>query len=289
LRKWEQRFGFPSPLRAESGQREYCDRDVQTLHEISRRIAAGERVGKVIPELVRAGPSGETTVFELTSSGPVAEGIRAMLAALQAHQVPKLTTLLEKERKNRSMLDFVEEIAAPLTYMVGEEWARGALPVHAEHLYSSVLESFLSREASRLMGDMRKPAILLTTPAGELHTLGLAMVHAAVSEAGISSLQLPESLPLGEIVKAAEAYRVAAVGLSASCHYPPRLLGSLIRQLRASLPADTALWLGGAGMAKISNLPAGTMDLSSMNQLRDALQSRMFLDRSSKRTTKATG
>lgn len=187
------------------------------------------------------------------------------------------------------MIEFVAEIAAPLTYLVGEEWARGALPVHVEHLYSSVLEGFLSREADRLLSGMKKPELLLTTPAGEQHTLGLAMIHAVVSEAGISSLLLPDSLPQDEIVKAAEAYKVAAVGLSASCHYPPRLLDSFIRQLRASLPAESALCLGGAGIAKISNLPAGAMDLSSMKQLCDALKSRTFLDRNSRINMKATG
>jgi hypothetical protein len=103
------------------------------------------------------------------------------------------------------------------------------------------------------------------------------MVHAVLADAGVSNLMFPAGLPLPDIVAAAKAYRVEVVGLSASFHYSPRMLGAAIRQLRADLPADVALWLGGSGINQVCTLPAGANFIATMYQLLDACQSSSLL------------
>lgn len=169
--------------------------------------------------------------------------------------------------RKRTLLTYVEEIAAPLTELVGEQWAHGKLPIHAEHFYSSIIESILTRETSLAKSADQMPVILLTSPPGEHHTLGLSMVKAVLSEIGIACLHLPGTLPLPEIVAATKAYQLKIVGVSASCHYPPRMLRSLIRKLRKALPEHVSLWFGGAGMHRIVDIPAGVSVITSMQQL----------------------
>jgi hypothetical protein len=55
------------------------------------------------------------------------------------------------------------------------------------------------------------------------------------------------------------------------------MLEAAIRQLRAALPADVALWLGGSGMNKVCALPTGATVIATMYQLLDVCQSSSLL------------
>lgn len=267
LRKWESRYGFPQPARKDSGQRFYSESDIATLLQIARRITNGERVGSIIRHL---GEQADPSPVNSHRPAALSEAEKTNLAALDALLAAdfiQLKNLLEKSLSERTLLTYVEEIAAPLTEMVGEQWAQGKLPIHAEHLFSSVIESILTRETSLAKGANQLPVVLLTSPAGEHHTLGLSMVKAVLSEIGIGSLHLPGTLPLTEIVAAASVYQIRVVGLSASCHYPPRMLRSLIKKLRNALPEEVSLWFGGAGTHRISDVPPGVSVIISMQQL----------------------
>lgn len=272
LRKWESRYGFPRPERRYSGQRTYSESDIATLLQIARRITNGERVGRVMRNLGQAlDPGREKTVQPALQSD--ADKLNASaIASLIAADFVGFEQLLEQALRERSVRRFVEEIAAPLTELVGEQWAQGKLAIHAEHLYSAALENMLTRESSRCTSAKHPPRVLLTSPAGEEHTLGLAMVKAVLSEIGITSLHLRGALPLPEIVAATHTHQVRIVGISASSHYPPRLLHSLVGKLRKALPEHVSLWFGGAGMRRIVDIPPGVAVITSMHQLQAVCQ-----------------
>lgn len=267
LRKWEARYGFPQPMRQNSGQRYYSASDIDKLLLVVRRINGGERVGKVIRELSSNPYSSEVNFSETPALPAVDEVITDALNALLVHDVHKFKFTLEEALSSHSVFNFVEKIATPLAEMVGEYWARGRLPIHGEHLFSCILESFLTRESTLSRGANQQPTVLLTSPPGELHTLGLSMVDAVLGEAGIACLRLPGGLPIPEIVAASAAYRIKVVGISASCLSPPRMLGALVHELRAALPSDISLWFGGSGMKKIVNIPSGVSVISSLHEL----------------------
>ena len=269
LRKWEERYGFPRPVRLESGQRRYLNSDVDNLLAVSRRLAAGERVSQAIRELRDAF---DTSAAFPDAHAPTAQenSIESALKALIRHDVSALQAILEDAKDVRSMAGFVEEIAGPLTREVGEYWARGALPIFGEHLYSSVLDSLLVRETSRSEGAGKIPGVLLTTPAGEQHTLGLSMVNAVLGEIGIACIRLHGGLPVSEIAAAVEAYQMKAVAVSATCLYPPKALTASMQTLRNALPSEIQLWLGGAGTRKLCNIPDGITTFASMHELQEA-------------------
>lgn len=270
LRKWEDRYGFPQPVRQMSGQRRYLSSDVEKLLVVARRISTGERVSKIIRELNDSTFANEQDASLAQKNEQADATIRDGLEALLRHDFPALKAALELALSTRSMLEFVEEVAGPLTYQVGEYWARGELPIFGEHLFSSVLESLLLREASVSKAAHTPPLVLLTTPAGELHTLGLSMVSAVLGETGVACLRLHGGLPLPEIVAATAVYGLKVVGVSASCYYPPKLLRALMQQLRRALPAHVALWFGGGGVDRVSKIPPGVMVFGSMQELPEA-------------------
>jgi DNA-binding transcriptional MerR regulator/methylmalonyl-CoA mutase cobalamin-binding subunit len=263
LRKWESRYGFPRPVRTESGRRGYASDEVAMLHEVARRVAAGSRVSNVIREVFAGTAAALSDTDTVRATPALARDVEAALNLLLGQDQSRLKLMLDQARRETSLLNFVEQFAAPLTQAVGLSWAEGRMPVYSEHVFSALLETLLVREAEQFESVKQPPKVLLATLAGEKHTLGLCMAYAVLSEAGIPCLRLSRGLPVAEIAAAAAAYQVSAVGLSASVHFSPRLLGQQIGALRAALPADIGLWLGGGGMHRVSRIPAGTYAFSS--------------------------
>ncbi len=273
LRKWESRYGFPMPLRRDSGQRVYRDEDVAALQTILRRLATGERVSKVIAELhltqSAVAPRSQLKPLPAVARSTPKPAIAAALAAIHAGKLPALLTQLSNERytpAGRSLRDYIENFAAPLSIAVGEAWASGQLPIHAEHLFSATMETLLITEISRFPLTTA-PVVLLVTAAGEKHTLGLAMTHAVLAEAGVPCLRLCSDLPVAEVVAVCRTHQFAAVGVSASAHYAPRILAVQLAELRRQLPADVELWLGGGGINRLSTLPADSKTFPSFAAL----------------------
>ena len=88
LRVWEQRHGFPSPTRLESGHRRYAESDVAGVLAVLRRRGAGVRLDVAIEEMMR------------TADRPVAPPSPSVYATLRkrhphlaTHQLKKSTLL----------------------------------------------------------------------------------------------------------------------------------------------------------------------------------------------------
>jgi DNA-binding transcriptional MerR regulator/methylmalonyl-CoA mutase cobalamin-binding subunit len=288
LRKWEERYGFPRPVRLESGQRRYLNRDVESLLAVARRLATGERVGRVIREISQAVNSSKAILDAKSDAKQELEIIERALGALIRHDAPALRSIMEEARSGRSMAEFVEEFAGPLTRLVGEYWACGVLPIYGEHLYSAELDDFLMRETPRSKGAADRPSVLLSTPAGEQHTLGLSMVNAVLGEAGVASVCLHGGLPVSEISAAVDAYQLKAVGVSATCLYPPKMLAALMKALRNALSPKVGLWFGGAGVKQVCHVPPGVMTFASMHEIRDVCESLDLSVSQDSETKKAT-
>lgn len=274
LRKWESRYGFPQPQRRESGQRRYRTADVEALQEICRRIAAGERVGQIMRGLATL-DAAVATRPSTTDRPTETPHIGAAVALIRHQNFSALKHLLGEYRQQSSMLEFIQAFVTPLSIAVGEAWASGELPIHAEHFYSALVDQLVQREIDAIgaSAPSTAPRVLLVTLAGEKHTLGLAMIHAVLLEAGVPCMRLNSDLPVSEIVAACLQHGFRAVGLSASVHYSRRLLRSQIEVLRKDLPAAVELWLGGRGIDRVSILPTGCRTFNDFYSLIEASRS----------------
>ena len=150
------------------------------------------------------------------------------------------------------MQRFVQDTIAPLTRRVGEYWEDGSFEVFEEHLYTELTKRLLRQAISTLPGGPRAPRVLLTSVPEELHVLGLLMVEALLALEGAECIPLGTQMPLLEIGRAAQAHQADIVALSFSGAFPQRQIGGLLQQLRMILPATTALWAGGSGVARVA-------------------------------------
>ena len=259
LRKWEDRYGFPDPVRDPAGIRLYPPWQVARLREIKRLVDSGQRPSNVVrpdPAKADGGPvAGAGAIVAPATAGgdPAARAMAAMLA----HDAFALQRILERDVMAKGLFGFVTETAADFTRRVGQAWSEGKIQVFEEHVYSSVLQSVLEAAGRRISEEAGSPRVLLTTVPGELHTLGIRMAKALFSEMGATCLYLGAQTPLAEIAQAVKAYRIELLGLSFSDAFPVRQIVPCLAELRKLVSADVPIWVGGSGSLRAGALPSG--------------------------------
>jgi len=275
LRAWERKFGFPSPLRLESGHRRYPVEQVQQLLLINQALHCGYRAGDVVSlpmtdleDLLRSCGALDTGV----PTGITPGIIETTLEACRRFDRDALAAALARDSSLLGVGPFLRERVEPLLREVGASWARGELEIRHEHFFSEVLEDHLrSLRAQLEASGSGRPVVLATLP-DELHGLGLHIVGLAVAAAGRRVRILGPHLPVEEIAQAADVLDAAAVGLSISPFGAGPQTTEDITHLRQELPTETRLWVGGAGAAHLKGLPDGIDVVSTLDDLESALQ-----------------
>lgn len=272
LRVWERRYGFPSPERDPHGERLYPAGQVERLRHIKRLMDLGHRPGRLLSMPPDQWPSLAGTAGDAVSTGAATEPdteLSAAIRLLREHQVTALLERLHHRLARQGLMDFVQDTAAPLAQAVGHAWERGELQVHEEHLFTELLQRVL-RQAIVSVPPGRSPRVLLTTPPGEPHELGLLMAEAALALEGAHCIPLGPQMPVGNIARAAAAHSADVVALSFSAAFPQRQVAPVLAQLRDELAPQVALWAGGAGMRRVST-PDGAERVSSFEEVAAAL------------------
>ena len=270
LRKWESRYGFPQPVRSGTGIRGYPLEQLEVLRKIKRLLDTGQRAGDAIAAC-RGG--GETSpAAEAIAMEPAPGLVNLCLNAIRCHDAQALYALLDRNLASRGVQRFIADVAAPLTVAVGEGWLRAELRVHEEHMFSAVLTRLLAELHSRLHIASARPRVLLTTPPGEWHTLGMDMVACVLADAGVGCVTLGAQTPLGEIAPAITDYDVDVLALSFSAAYPARLVTPTISELRLLVPPDVPIWIGGAGALAVSKVPPGVKIFTGATEVISEIQ-----------------
>ncbi|MFO1211167.1 MAG: MerR family transcriptional regulator [Paenacidovorax caeni] len=257
LRVWERRYGFPTPSRSPSGDRLYSAEQVQQLKLISRLLDVGLRPGKVVglnqaalQALLNQHAPVQTAILSKTKSRDVATdpAIGELLHAIGTHDPRALRHGLCHAQLRMGLAPFVTDLVAPLTTAVGEAWVQGRFEVFEEHLYTEVVTGVLRTAIASLNTQAmpQGPKVLLTTIPQEPHSLGLLMVEALLALESCTCVSLGTQTPLTDIAEAARAHQTDVVALSFSNLHKATMVLNSLRELRAQLPASTALWVGGS-------------------------------------------
>ena len=275
LRVWERRYGFPQPLRDSNGERLYPADQVQRLRLVKRLLDLGYRPGKIMQHT-----TGE--LAELASKAgagapaPDADDpeLHLCLALIKAHKSFELRQRLSQSQLQRGLYHFVTDLAAPLTTLVGDEWAAGKLAVFEEHLFAEMLQSVMRNaifSANQLAGRPdATPRILLTTVPQERHGLGLLMAEALFALEGAHCVSLGTQTPLSEIVEAARTEHADIVALSFSSAMSPRAAVDNVTELQNRLGGGTAVWVGGS-CARLARRQLGPQCVLELHEIRDAV------------------
>ncbi|HYD97231.1 MAG TPA: MerR family transcriptional regulator [Noviherbaspirillum sp.] len=255
LRVWERRYNFPSPGRDGSGERTYPPEQVEKLRLIKGLMDQGHRPGKLVgaDTNILRGMAAQTPKRGRTIVEPAEErdDLLHFVALCREHRIDELRRELTQCLLRSGIYRFVTDVIAPLTTMIGAQWASGQLAVFEEHLYTETVQVIMRNAISSIpapdtaTGAGPLPRIVLTTIPHELHGLGLLMAEAIFVLEGARCISLGVHTPVTEIAQAARVHAADIVALSFSVSARPAHVLGALADLRAELPPSVEIWAGG--------------------------------------------
>ena len=277
LRVWERRYGFPTPLRDENGERLYPHEQVERLRLLRRLTDQGLRPAKIIhasgeelSRLLESCQSARPQKNGAQDDGRIAE----FIALIKLHRLPELRAALQQTLIREGLRGFVGGLVEPLNRAVGDAWVQGELEITEEHLYTEQLQNVLRSAINTHAGVAphgQRPRVLLTTVPDELHALGLLMAEAILVSEGASCTSLGTQTPIGDIAGAASEHRFDVVALSYSGAFPMRQALETLQDLRQRLPAGIAIWAGGEAVNPQRVRIPGVQAIGSLDELPTAV------------------
>lgn len=263
LHAWERRYGLEPAQRTETGRRFYTPDQAERLRLLKTCSDAGHRIGTIVDlpldELRRI----ETTVIARRRNAP-------LITALATMNGEDFRDMLLTRADAEGPDGFVDATVLPLLRDIGTLWADGSLSIAAEHLASvkikRVLGTMIDQCPSPRAG---APRMLTATLSGEEHEIGALAATLVARLHGWDSLHIGANLPPEEVEGAAMTRGVCCVCLSAVNGKPSRVETDL-RRLRATLPDDIMLVIGGPAYAALPTID-GVLFLPHFDALRQFL------------------
>jgi DNA-binding transcriptional MerR regulator len=244
LRIWERRYGAPVPVRLPSGHRRYTDEQVRWLRRVAEAMARGVRPAAAIQ-------ADEAALDGMLEGGDDDERLRAefdrWMRLARDFRGREVADALEQAWRAHGPKRFLFESCAPLITELGRAWADGRVEVRHEHHVTAHLDDLLRSLRRTLPPCGGGPVMILTTLPGEPHGLGVQMVSLLAAIDGVDVRELGTETPLPEIVAAAEETGAFALGLSVSLSSGGPTTDRTLAELRALLPAETRMVVGGGG------------------------------------------
>jgi methylmalonyl-CoA mutase cobalamin-binding subunit len=139
----------------------------------------------------------------------------------------------------------MQHVLAPLIQRIGDAWEAGELRVAHEHMASAVIRTMLGNFVRVHSETSNPPALLVTTPSGQLHELGALLAAATAADQGWRVIYLGPNLPPEEIAGAYAQNRADALAISIVYPGDDPSLVSQLRLLRRLLPAEAVILAGG--------------------------------------------
>lgn len=245
LRAWERRYHVVKPDRSARG-RLYDESHVQRFMQLRNAVASGYAIGQVaalsgheLEELARCKPS-----LAASASGTRNE---ALIAAVESFDTGRLNRELGRLAALLSPAEFVNQVALPVMREVGGRWHAGTMRAAHEHMLTEGILSLLGALAGLNRPAEAQPKLLATTPAGELHEIGIIAGAMLAGARGFHVACLGPNLPANEILFAIERTKPEVVLLGLTTPEPLPAAKDAVREVAAGLPSETELWLGGAG------------------------------------------
>lgn len=259
LRKWEERYGVPRPLRLASGTRRYPRATLKQLQRALRLIDGGLSTAEA---LKLSGQAAAPEVAPKTAEDTLV--LEAAYEDLRRDDLVACERRLQLGLSELGVITFIDRLLGPLLHRVGDGWLSGELEVFHEHAVTEMVAGLLRHPPLRQGAPQAGNTVLLATPPDERHALGISMVEAALVAEGASCINLGPELPCNQVLLAAQRFDAGIVGIGLSMAARPRLIQQYLARLRSQLPGNVQLWLGGEGASRLQAMPEGVRYLSSV-------------------------
>lgn len=258
IRAWEKRYGVVAPIRGARGARLYSSTDIAHLRLLARVVGSGRAIGDVaalnqtaLEQLVAQAAPDPRSPETSDAAAPHEEVVIRVMERLATIDEANVTRLLGDAVVSLGIRPFVHTVVVPLMHRIGKRWEEHERSIVEEHLLTGAMRNLLG---GLLHGrTATSHPIVLATPAGERHEIGLLSVALLARDAGVKVVYLGVDLPAAEIVTAVERTRARVVGLSIVGAGNRARATQEVGTLGRALPRECELWLGGADAGKLAS------------------------------------
>jgi DNA-binding transcriptional MerR regulator len=224
IRAWEKRYNAVVPERGDNKHRLYSERDIEKLALLYRLTEFGQSIGKIahldfeelkkIYSQLMHKPYEELQVITPHHDQVDFDKIlNSFFFALSAYKLDIISHELEKAKTLLSPRDLCLNLLVPLFHEIGNKVYRNELTIAQEHTLSAIF----SFHIGQMIGlHYQKPylkegLILITTPEGEMHEIGILASALLCVHHGIKFIFLGANLPAKSLAEAVNALRPKAV------------------------------------------------------------------------------
>jgi DNA-binding transcriptional MerR regulator/methylmalonyl-CoA mutase cobalamin-binding subunit len=245
LRAWERRYHLIEPGRTDAGYRLYSDEDVAMLSRIRQLTAEGLTIGEAIARVRRASAPLGPRACEHELADVRAQLRDALLRFDRAGALAAYERLGPLPPARRS-----EDVLLPVMREIGDLWEEGSAVVAQEHFASAFVREKLAALIAELdSGVAPGPEGVCAGAPGELHEFGLMACALQLAAAGWRVLYLGANVPLDETARVVRERRPALLCTSLVVARAGCECAGLVQELRGMAPRETAVVVGGAGLA----------------------------------------
>ncbi len=260
IRAWEKRYNAVVPERAENKHRLYSETDIEKLALLYKLTELGQSIGKIahleLSELklvystLLHRPYDERHVVTPHHDKVDYEKILSSLhLALEAYKLDIISHELEKARNLITPRDLCINIIIPLFQQIGMKVARGEFSVAQEHTISAIVCSHIGQMIGHHYQRMSATTdlILITTPEGEMHQIGILAGALLCVHYSIKFVYLGPSLPAVSLSEAVNALHPSAVLIGTTRYQldENNTIESYVNLLRANLKVNPTILVGG--------------------------------------------
>lgn len=287
LRAWERRYRAITPVRSPGGQRHYSDADIERLTLLSRASRAGRQIGQLVPlsndELQKLIEGDERQSRERVGLGPDQPAIESYLSsaliAVEEFDAHRLEQTLRSAVLRMPGEEVLDQVIGPLLFTIGSLWHQGLLRPANEHLATTTIRRVLVWMSDLAVPDAGAPIVVVGTPAHQMHELGAMLAATTAASSGWRVAYLGPNLPAGELARAVRHAKASALALSIVYPLDDEKLNGELRTLKAELPADVGLIIGGSGATAYADTirEIGAQTASSLAGMRQWLRQRAVM------------
>jgi MerR family transcriptional regulator, light-induced transcriptional regulator len=248
IRKWDQRFNFLSPQRAENGYRLFGQVDLQLLLFIKSQLALGKPIGQLALQ-------GRDSLIGEMNSGPidlsrvpvdfqtqVAEILEAARKGNQAAVEKSIHLFVQQYGLDRALAD----IFFPVLRSIGDLWHQGRMNISGEQFVSRTIHRLLAEDHPLHNGTERPQALVACMP-NDYHEIGAMAALRLLPKNGWKALYLGADSSIDIVRLACTRRHAQLVLLSCIVERSPEEMKSLLDKIVKELLPMTTVVIGGKG------------------------------------------
>ncbi len=191
--------------------------------------SAPSRTSSPLDEVPGASES-ERTLLDLSR--------RYLLAALEGRKADARRLVDGALERGIAMRDVDSKVLGRAQVELGRMWQLGEIHIAEEHLASRITEQVMSAVHARVP---HKPSngkrVLVTSPSGDLHDIGLRMVSDHFEAEGWDAIFLGADTPSEDVARAVSDFAIDLVAIAAKLVLHVRATAELIHAVRMATPA----------------------------------------------------